>query len=572
MTTTAAESTFIPNDFDPSNFDNIQPLLQTLLDRPLTSTTDIESFLTDLTSLSEIIYEYASRKNIDNACHTDDADKEAAYLHVVREIQPKLQPFFFELQKKFLAAPERHNLTFPGSDLLAKDWQADVDLFREQNIPLQTKGAELSTEYGKICGEMLVEFEGQTRTLQQMAAFLEETDRSTRQAAFELIATRRLEDRDKINNIFQQLLDLRHQIAQNADHKDYRDYIWLQKKRFDYTPQHCHDFADSVESLIMPLLNDLDEQRRQTLNLDTLKPWDTAVDVHSRPPLRPFDEKDIDTFIEKTRQTFDRISPDYASQFQSLKDNGNLDLDSRHGKRPGGFQAALEASKQPFIFMNAAGLQLDIEILLHEGGHAFHYIASRDIPIIFVRHASLEFCEVASMSMELLAADHYDIFYDDPQNAARAKRHQLEGVLRTLAWVAVIDQYQHWLYTNPGHSLEDRTNTWLSTLARFSSSIVDWSEHTDAQRAMWQRQLHLFQVPFYYIEYGIAQLGALNTWLNYKQDPTAALQNLNAAFALGGTKPLPQLFQTANIPFDFSQKTIAPLVTAIRNELDTLPE
>jgi oligoendopeptidase F len=313
----------------------------------------------------------------------------------------------------------------------------------------------------------------------------------------------------------------------------------------------------------------LNRLRREDLGVDRLRPWDLSVDPRNRPALRPFAEDQVPAFIDKTKAIFDRLSPALGEDFESLRTHGNLDLDSRKGKQPGGYQMSLEESKQPFIFMNAAGMQRDVEVLLHEGGHAFHFLAAVGEPLVFLRSAPMEFCEVASMSMELLGSEHFDVFYD-AADAARAKRRLLEGIIEILPWIATVDSFQHWIYTHPGHSREERAAEWLGLTERFGAK-VDWSGYEDVRRSSWLRQLHLFHVPFYYIEYGIAQLGALQLWMKAMEDPRKALANYRAALRLGGTRSLPELFAAAGIRFDFSAGTLRPLMHAVREELAGLP-
>jgi oligoendopeptidase F len=564
---------FVAADFDASDFAHIEPLGRALLERPIDSAAALRRWVVDAAELFEFVDEYGTRKSIDNACHTEDAEKEAAYLHYLREVSPKLQPLMFELQKKFVASPFLPQLDesqLPGAKQMRREWKADIDIYREENIPLFTEMAELSKDYGKVTGGMTVDFRGQDYTLQQMARFQEETDRATRQEGWELVTQRRLRDRESLDELFEKLLGVRRKIAANAGFDNYRSYTWIARKRFDYSPEDCLEFGRTVERVVMPLIADLDKQRRTELKVDKLRPWDGLVDVKGRQPLRPFDEKDIDGFVSKTREVFGRFSPEFASQFESLRTNGNLDLASRKGKRPGGFQASLERAKQPFVFMNAAGTQRDVETLLHEGGHAFHAIASFKHPL-FVRSAPIEFCEVASMSMELLADDHLGVYYKDGAEAQRAKRVHLEGVIRLLPWVATIDGFQHWLYTHEGHTRSQRTAAWMGLMARFGGGVTDWTGYEAAREAMWQRQVHLYSFPFYYIEYAIAQLGALGVWFNYQKNAAPALKQLRDAFALGGTRPLPELFETAGVRFDFSEAAIGPLVEAVRGELAKLP-
>jgi len=567
-----AARTFVPKDLDPAEWAQLEPLYQGLLGREIASADALEQWLTDYSELSAAVGEFASRRNIDYACHTDDEAIEKAYMHWVENIAPKLKPLGNKLQEKYLACPAVADLDPQRYDILTREWKASAELFRQANVPLQTKVTKFNSDYDKTIGEMLVEYGGQTQTLQQLARYQEETDRDVRQATWELSANRRLEDREKIDGIFQEMFELREQMAKNADCKHYLDYSWKSWQRFDYTPKDCEDFADAIEAVVMPRVAALDEQRKAALGVETLRPWDGAVDVKGRGPLRPFPSDDVKQMVSGATEIFRKVDPSLAEDFATMKFGPNLDLDSRKGKRAGGFQSSLLESKQPFIFMNAAGLQRDVDTLLHEGGHAFHYMwASRAEPLVFLQHAPIEFCEVASMSMELMGCDHYGEFYGSEEEAARAKRKQLEGIIRILPWIATIDMFQHWLYTHPGHDIAQRTAAWEQVFGRFNSPVVDWSGYDDQYAARWHAQLHLFHIPFYYVEYGIAQLGALQLWLKYKKDPASALAGYRAGLTLGGTKALPALFEGAGVKLDFSRAALEPLIDAVAAELDALP-
>jgi len=569
MVATAPARSFVPAKLNVADFSQLERLYRQLLDHPLQTDSQAEQWLRDFSELSSVVDEYGSRRYIDKSCHTDDEQIEKAYLYFVEEIEPKIKPLFFELQKKLLQSPAAASLAGPRHQLLLRKWKADVELFREENVPLETQITRLNNDYDKISGAMTVTFRGNEYTLQQLARFIEEPDRATRQEAWEASNRRRLVDREAIEALFDQILPLRETIARNAGKSDFRAYMWQAYKRFDYTPKDCLKFADAVAETCVPVMRELDRKRREDLGVDRLRPWDLSVDPRNRPPLRPFEESNVSGFVDGVKSIFSRLSPRLADDFESLRTRNNLDLQSRKGKQPGGYQCSLEEAREPFIFMNAAGLQSDVITLLHEGGHAFHCLAARDEPLVFLRSAPMEFCEVASMSMELLGADHFDVFYPEAE-ASRAKRVLLEGITRLLPWIATIDSFQHWIYTHPGHTRGQRTTEWLRLLDRFSSQL-DWTGHEDARAAYWQRQLHLFHVPFYYIEYGIAQLGALQLWLKSRQDPHRALAGYRAALALGGTRPLPELFAAAGISFDFSPKTLRPLMAALREELDQLP-
>jgi oligoendopeptidase F len=558
MVATVVPNRFVPEPLNCADFAQLQPLYQALLDRPLNTSEALASWLEDFSALTALVDEYGSRRYVDKSCHTEDAAIEQAYMHFVEQIEPKIKPLYFELQKKFLASPACDQLKGHRFEILKKKWSADVEIFREENVPLDTQVTKLSNEYDKLCGARVIHFRGSEYTPQQMARFSEETDRTTRQEAWEANTSRRMQDCEAIEPIFDQLLTLRKKIATNAGLPDYRAYVWKQYKRFDYNPEQCLAFADSVAETCVPLASKLARERAAAMGLSSLRPWDTDVDIRGRAPLRPFKEDQIDAFVGRTREIFSRLSPALASEFDELSAHHNLDLDSRKGKQPGGYQMSLEQSRQPFM--------------LHEGGHAFHFLAAcRHEPLVFLRSAPMEFCEVASMSMELLGSEHFDVFYTDPADAGRARRKLIEGVIGILPWIATIDSFQHWLYTHPDHSPVQRTAEWLGILNRFSPD-VDWSGYESARASSWQRQLHLFHAPFYYIEYGIAQLGALQLWMKAQHDPRGALNGYRAALDLGGTSSLPDLFAAAGIVFDFSAKTLRPLMKAMENELARLPD
>jgi oligoendopeptidase F len=569
----APARTYVPQSLNPAEWAQLQPLYQRLVDRPVRSTAELLHLLADYSELCAAVSEYAARVRIDQTCHTDDKQIEARFLHYIQEIQPRIKPLDFALQKKVVESPYAAKLDAARFGVMLRNWRADVQLFRDANIPLQTQVQKLTSEYDKLIGAMTLEFRGQNLTMQQMARFLEEPDRPTREQAWAAMSERRLRDREAIEAIFDELLQVRQQIAHNADKPSYRDYIWQDMCRFDYTPEQCEQFADAIESACMPLVEALGRKRQEALGVESLRPWDLSVDPQNREPLRPFPADDVDALMSGTRRVFERIDPDLAKDFGRLRPGRNLDLASRPAKRAGGYQSSLEESREPFIFMNAAGLQRDVETLLHEGGHAFHFQwASAQEPMVFLRHAPLEFCEVASMSMELIAVDALDEFYADPALAARAKRMLLEGIVKFFPWMATIDGYQHWLYTHPGHTREQRATAWAEMQRRFASRLVDWTGHETEKASLWQRQLHLFHCPFYYIEYGIAQLGALQLWRRYRDDPRRALADYRAALSLGGKRELPALFDAAGVRFDFSRETFEPLMAAIWDELEGLPE
>jgi len=451
-------------------------------------------------------------------------------------------------------------------EVFDRDTKVHVELFRPENVPLETEEAKLSQQYQKLSGSLTVQFRGEEKTLVQMGRFLEEPDRPLRQEAWESVANRRLQEREKFEESFDQLVKVRGKIAKNAGFENYRDYAFRKLGRFDYTPEDCVRFHEAVEKEFMPAVRELQAERRQKLGVEKLRPWDLSVDPLNRPPLRPFEQ--VEQMVSRTQKIFGRLDQELAQGFQRMQELKLLDLANRKGKAPGGYQSTLAEARVPFIFMNAVGLQRDVETILHEAGHAFHALATREEDLYPYRGAPIEFCEVASMSMELLGNQFLEEFYATPE-ANRARRTHLEGILNIFPWIATVDAFQHWIYTHPGHTRAERSAAWIELMDRFGGD-VDWSGHEAARANLWHRQLHIFIHAFYYIEYGIAQLGALQVWANSKRDQSGALNQYKQALQLGGSRPLPELFSAAGCRFDFSRQTIGPLVKLVRDELGQL--
>ncbi|MGC3961459.1 MAG: M3 family oligoendopeptidase [Verrucomicrobiota bacterium] len=556
---------FVPAQLDLGDWTKLAPLFAQLETRIAAAKTvaDLEAWLFAWGELSAALDEEASRRYIAMTCHTDDAEAEKAYLQFVEQIEPQLKPSQFKLEKLFIAHPQRAKLPSPRYDVFIRDVQNHVELFREENVALETEESKVGQQYQKLSGSLTVQFRGEEKTLIAMGKLLEEPDRPLRQEAWELVAKRRLQEREKFEEQFDQLVNLRQKIAANAGFKNYRDYAFRSKGRFDYTPQHCFDFHDAVANEVVPALRELQAQRRQQLGFAKLRPWDTAVDPLNRPALKPFEK--VEDMVTRTQKIFDQLDGELAGGFQQMQDLKLLDLANRKGKAPGGYQSTLNEARLPFIFMNAVGQQRDVETILHEAGHAFHALATRNEDLLAYRSAPIEFCEVASMSMELLGNEFIEEFYP-PAEGNRARRTHLEGVISTLGWIATVDAFQHWIYTNPGHSRAERSAAWNQLMDRFAGD-VDWTGFEEVRANLWHRQLHIFLYPFYYIEYGIAQLGALQVWANSKRDKAKALRDYKAALALGGSRPLPELFATAGCKFQFDAATIKPLMELARTEL-----
>jgi len=565
--TSHASTDFVPADLDASQWPNLEPLYQALLERDLACENCLEKLILDRSELDAAASEAAANLYISMTRHTDNEDARNAYLSFIEHVEPKLKMVGFELDKKIAGSDHAGKLDKGRYGVLLRDMKADVELFRDENVPLQTQDTKLGQQYSEICGAMTVEFDGEERTLPQMARYMEVTDRSTREAAWRSVAERRHQDHDKISGLFDQMISLRKQIAANAGFDNYRDYMFKAKHRFDYTPKHCEDFHKAAEEVCVPLYRTLNAERKELLGVDALRPWDLAVDVKGRDPLRPFEG--ADELVRKSSALFHNMPGGLGDLFDRMREGDCLDLESRKGKAPGGYQYQRDRSRQPFIFMNAAGLGRDVEVMIHEAGHAFHSMLSEHDPLVGYRHSPIEFAEVASISMELLAFPYLGEFYDE-EEANRAKREQLAGYVRLLPWIATIDAFQHWLYLNPDHTRDQRAAKWLELDERFGAA-VDWTGLEDYRAVMWHRQLHLFEVPFYYIEYGIAQLGALQLWLQSLDSEQRAIDNYRNALSLGGSKPLPELFGAADLKFDFGPDTTKRLMDAVQGELEKLP-
>lgn len=580
--TSAPITDFVPQVLDGTKWENIEPLMNALLEREVSSKEELEQWLLDRSELDAAIGESGANTYIDMTCDTASEEKQGAYTSFITNVVPNVKPISFELDKKFKALAEQYGLTDGHHAVLFRDTQADVELFRQENVAIETEIAQLDQSYDKICGKMTVEFDGEERTMPMMGKYSESSDRSIRESAWKSVASRRLEDQAEISGIYDQMVAKRDTLAKNAGFNNFVEYEFKNKHRFDYTPETCFAFHDAIEKHVMPFVGKLDATRQKELGLDSLRPWDIAVDPKGQSPLKPF-VGGVD-LVAKTQKVFDELSPDLSKMFASMGDGSNengsangamLDLDSRKGKAPGGYLYFRDRSRIPFIFMNAADQHRDVETMVHEAGHAFHSMHCVDEPLVWYRSSPIEFAEVASMTMELLTMPYWDAYYADPADANRARRKQMEGSISLLPWIATIDAFQHWVYQNPTHTQEERAAQWLKIEERFGMQghRVNWDGLEEERKFVWQRQGHLFGSPFYYVEYGIAQLGALGIWLtSLEQGEEAALKAYRKALSLGGSVPLPELFKAAGLPFDFGDETVGRLVARVQSELDKLPE
>ena len=559
---------FLPEHFSLTNWATLEPYFIQLQNREINSSEDLEQWLKDMSEMEAFISEDACWRQVRMTCDTENKTLEEAFNFFFMEIQPKIQPYADILNKKLVECPFTKGLDQEKYFTYLRSVRKSIDLFREANIPLQAESAVLQQQYGTIAGKMMIEQDGQEYTLQQAGKFLESEDRNIRETVYKKISERRLVDKEPLNELFSKLIALRHQVALNAGFSNYRDYKFAEMGRFDYTPASCFQFHEAVKKEVVPLVNQIYQEQQQRLGLDTMRPWDTEAEPAGIEPLRPFtDGRDL---LDKSIKCLDALNPFFGDCLRKMDALNHLDLDSRKGKAPGGYNMPLAESGAPFIFMNAASQMSDLTTMVHEGGHAIHSFLAHGLELTGFKEYPTEMAEVASMSMELFTMDHWDVFFDNEEEMKRAKRHQLERVITIFPWIATIDKFQHWVYENPSHTIEERKKNWLRILNEFATSAIDYSGLESFRSYNWQRQLHLFEVPFYYIEYGIAQLGAIGMWKQYRDNPEKGLENYMKGLSLGGTKTLPDLYAAAGIDFDFSPEKISELMIFVKDELEKL--
>jgi oligoendopeptidase F len=557
---------FLPENFTLHTWEAIEPYFIDLVNREINDLAALELWLSHLSELEAVVSEDACWRQIKMTCDTENKTLEEAFNFYCMEIAPKIQPYADQINKKLIAHPLVHELKGDAYATYLRGIRKSIELFRTENIPLQAEVAVLQQHFGVITGKMTVQLNNQEYTLQQAAKFLENPDRLQREAAYKAIQEKRLESKDELNLLFSQLLEKRNQEALNAGFENYRDYRFKELGRFDYTKEDCFAFHEAVKLHVLPLVNTIYQRKKEKLHLDKLRPWDIDAEPAGTKPLQPFtDSADL---IDKTIHCFNRLRPFFGDCLKKMTELKHLDLESRKGKAPGGYNCPLAESGAPFIFMNAAGQMNDVITMVHEGGHAVHSFLAHPLPLNGFKEYPMEIAEVASMSMELFSIDYWDEFFKDSADLQRAKIQHLEKVITIFPWIAIVDKFQHWIYENPTHSLEERTENWVRILNEFSDNVIDYSGLEAYRANHWQKQLHLFEVPFYYIEYGIAQLGAIGMWMQYCENSEQALNNYCAALSLGGTKTLPELYATAGLSFDFSPEKIRVLMEFIQSKMN----
>ena len=558
---------FVPENLNIDSWNKVEPLFENLFKRSINSKNELENWMKDRSELNSVMNEDLAWRYIKMNINTKDEKLAKKFHFWIKEISPNLAPYSHKLNIKLIESPFLNELEHEKYNIYLRSVKKQIEIYREENIPLFTEMEAKQQEYGMISAKMTVEFDGKSLTMQQASLILKDTDREKRKTIYNLIQKRRLEDEEKLDNLYDELIILRQKIAKNAGYNNYRDYMFSAMGRFDYKPEDCFDFHNAISKKIVPIITSFEEKRKKELNYINYRPWDTAVDVDGLKPLKPFNGGN--ELTDLTIKCFSKLRPYFGNCISIMKEMKHLDLESKEGKAPGGFMYPLHEIGVPFIYMNSVGSQRDLVTMVHEGGHAIHSFLCRNLELTEFKSTPSEVAELASMAMELLSMDYWDTFYKNENELKRAKLEQLEKALATLPWVAAIDKFQHWVYTNK-HTSKERKEKWLEIDTELGNQVINWDGQVSAQKIMWQKQLHLYEVPFYYIEYGMAQLGAIAVWRSYKKNGEEAIENYINALKLGYTKSIGEIYKTAGIKFDFSEEYVNELALFIKEELKKL--
>lgn len=555
-----------PQELIAWQWSDYEPFFADLIARDLTPDT-IDTWLRDWTKIAFALHEAYARVNVAITVDTTDEEAEAVHKNFMATIYPESRKANFHLNSKLVES----GLVPDGMAVPMRNVQAELSLFRMENLPLMTQISELSTQYNRINGAQTVEWEGEEKTISQMRPLLREQDRGTRKRAWMAMQERMRQDREAIDGLWSQYMKLRKQIYQNADKQDYREYAWLERNRHDYTPEDALQFCEAIAEVVVPVVAELNAKRKAQLGVDKLRPWDLDVDTLGRDVLTPFG--DVGEFADKSVRIFEQVDPELGAYFRTMRDENLLDLDNRKGKAPGGYCTYFPLSQRPFIFMNAVGVDNDVRTLLHEAGHAFHGFSSMNIDYMHQLDTPMEFNEVASMAMELIAMPYIGAEggYYTSEEAARSRAEHLEGILRFWPYMAIVVAFQHWIYTHHDEATDAKAcdAKWLELWHKYMVGI-DISDIEDFVKDRWRKQLHIFLIPFYYIEYGVAQLGAVQVWARALEDAQQALTDYRKALKLGGKVSLPELYEVAGVKLAFDAETLGQAVDLLKGTLDKL--
>ncbi|MDX2249966.1 MAG: M3 family oligoendopeptidase [Bacteroidia bacterium] len=563
------ERKMVPYDFSITEWKTLEPYYQQLLEEKPNSVTELEMFLRKVNEIDAIVAEDLAWRYIRMTCNTQKDEYKKDYQYFIQEILPPVSVIKNTINRKIADNPWFDAIDPMTYQTFTRSLKREIALFREENVALESKAASISQQHTEIMGSMTIHYDGKEITVPEAGIYLEKPDRKVRQEVWDLLRERRAMERDKILGIFDQLVELRHNIAQNAGYESYTSYKFDQLARFDYTLEDTRSFHEAVEKVVKPIYGELMQERKERMGLSELRPWDLTVDIFADTPLAPFSNSE--ELIQKSIETLSRLRPELGKMISIMNEHQYLDLDTRPGKAPGGYNYPLMETGIPFIFMNAANSHKYVITMLHESGHAIHSFLTRNIPLDVLKQTPSEVAELASMTMELLCLDKYDIFYPDSEAVAVAQKSQLYRCIDVFPWIATVDAFQQWVYDHPKEDADTRNRKFEELYIRFHGDFVNWDGYEEVRQHLWLKQSHIFDVPFYYIEYAIAQLGALAIWRNYKLNPEEGLNQYLDALKLGYSKPIPEIYQTAGIAFDFSEDYMRTCMDFCLEEYKQIP-
>lgn len=546
----------------------VEEHFQSLLERDITSVEELENWLKDVSDFYDAIQEVMDGHYIDFQANNEDQEAKEAFEYDQEKIEPLVKRYQAKLDEKFMNTQWKEKLSEAEYSRLIRSKQNALELFNEANVELEIEEDKLATQYFEHTGALTAEWNGEEKTITQLFTYLQDPDRSVRKKAFGLIFNAILEVKPDLQDIMSRLIEIREEKAKNSGLENYRDYMFKKYERFDYTPEDCKELAESIKTHVLPVAKDIQDGHRRELGLEDYRPYDTKAVPSDKKPLKPF--KTTEEFVEKTATVLGELDPRFKELIEIMNERGMLDLENRKNKSPGGFCTPLPISELSFIFMNAANTHSDMMTLVHEMGHCVHNDLKRPIELSYYRDTPMESSELASMTMELITMDYWHHFYDNKEDLKRAKLDVLKDIVKFLPGGVVIDQFQHWMYENPNHTKEDRMNKYMELRQEFDPGVVNYDGYEEARKAQWLFVLHIFEVPFYYIEYVIAQLGAVQMYKQYREDPEKALLNYKEALSLGNTKSLYEVYEAAGIKFDFSAEMVKELMDFIQAEIEEL--
>ncbi|MDB5477560.1 MAG: Oligoendopeptidase [Alphaproteobacteria bacterium] len=563
------ERKFFHKEFAVTDWEGVQPFADDLLSREIDSPAEFERFLEDQNELDVILWDDYAWREIRATCNTEDKEAAQRLEEYEQNIAPPLAVLKDKIGRKILSSVYAPQYEKPGFAIMRQRLKDKEKVFHPDNTALANSISQNVAAVRALEGKRSVTLDGTDYTFEQAADMLSLNDRSKREEAWKATANRLAQDKTELDVIFDDMFRLRQAQAKNVGLENYRDYKYIELGRC-YTPSDSEKFYQGIKENVVPLLKTMHETRKENMGVTHLYPWDLLVDPLNRKPVKAFEN--AGDLVEKSQTMFDNIDPVFGAVFRSIKEKGHLDLMSRMGKASGAYLQPLYEKNIPFMYQNATGKMDGVGTISHEGGHAVHEVLMAPVGFKAYRDYPMEIAELGSMAMELISMDHWDVFYDNKEELLRAKREHLENIIVKLPWIGIVAEFQDKLYVDGNPGIEQRHELWEELRKQYDTGEVETTEYPHPTRTSWHKQNHIFSVPFYYIDYGIAQLGALQVWRNYKQEPEKALAQFKEGLTLGNTKSIKDVYETAGAKFDFSSEMQKELMQFVGEEIETLRE